>query len=450
MEAIGRILDAHANVSFCLSSRLMVTKCTCLHDHLNGTHGERHRERFQRTFVSLGEELLQQREKRDRARDFFVPFRTDPFCDSGDDVRRHQQYSFRFVLRGIEGFGDAGDEEAVFLCHNTVATLFVAVTGISRKEILDRWFRNVERDRNSARIKANAMRILHRLAVSGVPPRPARIDWTSVSGLPEGLSSQEVHRLVDRLGLRSALEEEQFLVIGTPKAKRVVVDVLGGRVSSLPLDSPCMASHLAALKAAGERKRDWKRVDRNSVPHGMEKHRVMYSPFEHKEKAEAHGATMAFWDILGVAVKNMLGRPVHKIDVDASFLCSEGHAPQRAHLDFNDADLSKGQGRTFLGFTPLAPSGCLLQVWRRQGGEGLVLFVPYGKLLLLPADTVHGGGFLLSRFTRDLRLHFYIYIDKAGQVIHRQNVYLDTDTYRDSAAIAEGRPLAQLFAPNVK
>ena len=58
-----------------------------------------------------------------------------------------------------------------------------------------------------------------------------------------------------------------------------------------------------------------------------------------------------------------------------------------------------------------------------------MLLIPYGKVLILPGDTVHGGGFQLDFRTEDLRIHFYLYIKPAAPGRFRENIYLSEDDY---------------------
>jgi hypothetical protein len=91
-----------------------------------------------------------------------------------------------------------------------------------------------------------------------------------------------------------------------------------------------------------------------------------------------------------------------------SFLTTESTVPQPAHVDFpwkvlEDTTISTqgGSKKTdlSLGFFPLTAEGMFLQVWPRQDDPcvseipGHLVFIPLGKLLVLPASTIHGGGF---------------------------------------------------------
>lgn len=84
----------------------------------------------------------------------------------------------------------------------------------------------------------------------------------------------------------------------------------------------------------------------------------------------------------------------------------------------------------FLAFVPLTPSGMFLQIWPEKNQPGVVVFVPYQTVLLVPADTVHGGGFLSCPVTHNLRLHFYIYInDYANKTQKPASEYFDDTRY---------------------
>jgi len=100
-----------------------------------------------------------------------------------------------------------------------------------------------------------------------------------------------------------------------------------------------------------------------------------------------------------------------------SFLSTETTTPQPAHVDFPWEFLDEQGDSLEIGVFPLTTEGMFLQVWARNDDpssvsiEGEIIYIPYGKLLTLPASTIHGGGF---RSTHDclnhgnLRCHLYI------------------------------------------
>jgi len=96
-----------------------------------------------------------------------------------------------------------------------------------------------------------------------------------------------------------------------------------------------------------------------------------------------------------------------------SLLRRYGHYVQRPHTDFKGEfyEQEQNKGRIFIGFTPLTKDGMFLHVWNWNDRRGRLLFVPYGTILLLPGDTLHGGGLCSSSVSRNLRMHFSIFLD---------------------------------------
>jgi hypothetical protein len=132
--------------------------------------------------------------------------------------------------------------------------------------------------------------------------------------------------------------------------------------------------------------------------------------------------------------------------LEAAFLQSLGYAVQCPHYDYNEDVLEDHADRIFLGLTPLTSAGSYLQVWPpNNGGQpGHVLYIPYGVLLILPGDTVHGGGFLSDFKSLDLRLHFYIYVRPAVGVIN-ENRYQPDSEFPMSRELVKKGLLDRLF-----
>jgi len=71
--------------------------------------------------------------------------------------------------------------------------------------------------------------------------------------------------------------------------------------------------------------------------------------------------------------------------------------------------------------------------------EGQIIFIPYGKILIVPASTIHGGGFRTttvlggeSRSKRkplsaggNLRFHLYIATNQTSLPVHQTNKYTE-------------------------
>ena len=97
---------------------------------------------------------------------------------------------------------------------------------------------------------------------------------------------------------------------------------------------------------------------------------------------------------------------------------------QPAHVDYDYPILQSYGERLFLAFFPLTEEGAFLQLWQepmkrsdkdRRLVEGTVVYIPYGKMFIVPSDTIHGGGFKRGS-GGNLRFHLYIALedDDAG------------------------------------
>ena len=113
------------------------------------------------------------------------------------------------------------------------------------------------------------------------------------------------------------------------------------------------------------------------------------------------------------------------ISYRGSFMSTEQTMYQPAHVDYDYTILSKYGKRLYLAFFPLTLDGAYLQLWQkkkeklidddheekqRDEVEGTVVYIPYGQMLLLPSDTIHGGGFKRGG-GGNLRFHLYIVLD---------------------------------------
>jgi hypothetical protein len=86
-----------------------------------------------------------------------------------------------------------------------------------------------------------------------------------------------------------------------------------------------------------------------------------------------------------------------------------------------------------IGFFPLTREGMFLQVWQRDDTsreqiEGEVIFVPFGKLLVVPAKTIHGGGFRTNvdaAVVGNLRFHLYLALKSTQLPSHQTNKYTE-------------------------
>jgi len=95
-----------------------------------------------------------------------------------------------------------------------------------------------------------------------------------------------------------------------------------------------------------------------------------------------------------------------------SFMRTDVSIPQPAHVDYDYPVLSEHGRRLHLAFFPLTEEGCYLQLWQHEDDaevetEGTVVHIPHGRMLIVPSDTIHGGGFRRGP-TGNLRFHLYV------------------------------------------
>jgi hypothetical protein len=110
-----------------------------------------------------------------------------------------------------------------------------------------------------------------------------------------------------------------------------------------------------------------------------------------------------------------------------------GTVPQKAHRDFTSKIYKdKFPGQVFIGFMPVTRDGMFLQIWNGPG-EAKLVFIPYGKFLFLPGNTVHAGWMCTSTSTFNRRLHFYILVSKDPKSCNRKETYFfeNMNTYHD-------------------
>ena len=99
---------------------------------------------------------------------------------------------------------------------------------------------------------------------------------------------------------------------------------------------------------------------------------------------------------------------------------------QPAHVDYDYPVLKEYSRKLYIAFFPLTKEGTFLQLWKDDCSsvgsndedcnnydntattvEGTVVYIPYGNMLIVPADTIHGGGFKRGEYG-NLRFHLYI------------------------------------------
>ena len=111
-----------------------------------------------------------------------------------------------------------------------------------------------------------------------------------------------------------------------------------------------------------------------------------------------------------------------------SFMRTESTMYQPAHVDYEWQILQEYVKKLFLAFFPLTEEGAYLQLWQDESSkeedddkpivEGTVVFIPYGKMLIVPSDTIHGGGFKRGS-SGNLRFHLYIALEE--EEIRKEN-----------------------------
>jgi len=128
-----------------------------------------------------------------------------------------------------------------------------------------------------------------------------------------------------------------------------------------------------------------------------------------------------------------------------SFMRTESTIYQPAHVDYDYPILEQYGNKLFLAFFPLTKEGAYLQLWQESSEdqndgetvEGTVVFIPYGKMLIVPSATIHGGGFKRGS-SGNLRFHLYIALeekevqneDNITLLDHPMNKYTEKDDRR--------------------
>jgi len=388
-------------------------------------------------------------------KEFLRPYRTNQISETFTDSR-YQQYSFQFHLLLLDHDDDEynsndNDADTIFLCHNTVATIFSTVAGLERAELLNGWLRHQERDRKWARTRTNAVHILEQIA-NVYPSQKKRIEWDKIS-LPLGVSTAQAAELASKFKLRKLLQEKHMFVAGTLEADVDVVRPVHGQVISLPDN---ILEDMPILRKAGNEvdlrnTQKWAKVRLESISTSYEgllpnADPVRYQTLGLLEK-KRHKPLRQAIDKLRNLFQNTLGAT--QIDLDyPAFLKTPTHAPQACHIDFTDEEfLKRSKGKVFLAFVPITCAGMHLQLWPIKNQPGRVLFIPYGKALCVPGDTIHGGGFLSCLLMHNLRLHFYIRINGCVFPKSQANHYLDETQFpqSDKLTAKDGGLLANFF-----
>jgi len=120
-----------------------------------------------------------------------------------------------------------------------------------------------------------------------------------------------------------------------------------------------------------------------------------------------------------------------------SFMKTEQTQPQPAHVDFKWETLDALKKELFIGFFPLSKEGMFLQLWddcnnnkddtkesTNDSNNGRIIFIPLGKFLVIPSDTIHGGGFKVGDGGNP-RFHMYIASDESVLPQFQNNRYTE-------------------------
>jgi hypothetical protein len=206
------------------------------------------------------------------------------------------------------------------------------------------------------------------------------------------------------------------LYAGSPQFTSMI-EKLGGHLGYLPdqvvLDLRIDGPHV--ISSSGF----WESIQYRENDSGQKKKLCQWkSNYECKVPAPVKESWAALRLIVRLAMAKLLGIPPESLsddDVDQLYskLITETTLPQPPHLDYARWLLSMllNNQHLYLAVFPLTPDGMMLQVWNDQvAGVGRLLFLPMNSILILPGNTVHGGGFMTAP-GGNLRGHLYIAVN---------------------------------------
>jgi hypothetical protein len=157
--------------------------------------------------------------------------------------------------------------------------------------------------------------------------------------------------------------------------------------------------------------------------------------FEHAEKiSEKHDEFLrpAIEGVLRKKSKGKLADSNFNFEITFGGLRSSPNAMvthvQCAHFDHKTKVIEYYQKRddkaAMLLFYPLTKAGMFLQVWVPSTFQPQIMFIGQHHLLMLPVDTIHGGGFKSGSFgVQNHRRHGYVYVGRPGVRIAREVQY---------------------------
>jgi len=224
-----------------------------------------------------------------------------------------------------------------------------------------------------------------------------------------------------------------------------VTDICRGHVVDLP--ETVLREGIPKLVRRGQVANLYDFVDKGSVgwTKALYPKRVQYRTIDPSETSDHQSKVVL--ESMKDSIAQALGTTASSLKLEGSFLKSLGHAPQVPHFDFTDRVLEEHRNKLYIAVTPLTKAGSYLQVWpiREERSPGEVIFIPFGVLLILPGDTIHGGGFQSCFMSLDLRLHLYIFVNSSGGV-RNENVWLCEDQYPMNDDLLEGGKLQRIFS----
>jgi len=319
--------------------------------------------------------------------------------------------------------GRARPDSAVVLCRSSIVELTRAFLGTYWASTETVFPSTAEMGRKKR--KRTIFRILSLLLMENIGPRDS-VCWEQHAFRRLNMSKDTAKHHVTKYKLRQIVH--QNVVRSINHHSEWVQNTFNGSVIALP---PSLLEMLSVLQERGRRNSGYDTVQSESVRHDatLRPKRVQFRKIEPERSTDKASYTTVQKYIKPI-VANTLGVLLNDLELMASFLRSLGYAPQAAHFDYPEHVLQKNGRGIYLGLTPLTENGAYLQVWDRnaRGSPGHVVFIPFGFILMLPGDTVHGGGFHQCFQSLDLRLHLYIYVQQPGEVFN-SNIYQSLDDY---------------------
>jgi hypothetical protein len=215
---------------------------------------------------------------------------------------------------------------------------------------------------------------------------------------------------------------------GTDKRANVLLSALGGAAAY----APEMAGDMCGLTPPAD-SHQWQDIDGRKMQFFHLSHGD--PGFELAEKIpEKHDDSLrpAIEEVLRKNRKAKLADSEFRFEITFGGLRSSPSAMvthvQCAHLDHKTKVIEYYQKRddkaAMLLFYPLTKAGMFLQVWVPNEFEPQLIFIGRHHLLVLPADTIHGGGFKSGSFAvQNHRRHGYVYVSGPRARIAREVEY---------------------------